>query len=205
MIVRIHSWIPASRANGPGTRAVVWFQGCSLGCPGCFNPETHDPSLGTEIDTAALAADLLRAMEGRDRTRAKGVSFSGGEPMQQPEALLDLIERLDAEDVGLLLFSGYTLAEIERQPFGPAILARLDVLIAGRYRARRHLGAGLLGSTNQTVHLLSGRHTHAEISAVPPAEIIIGPDGTITVTGISPPSPAGWTGVDRIRRPTGSL
>jgi len=39
--MQIHEMISASRVNGPGRRAVVWFQGCTLACPGCWNPETH--------------------------------------------------------------------------------------------------------------------------------------------------------------------
>ncbi|MCU0780030.1 MAG: radical SAM protein [Akkermansiaceae bacterium] len=42
MTLRLHAFLPRSRANGPGWRSVVWVQGCSLGCPGCFNPQTHD-------------------------------------------------------------------------------------------------------------------------------------------------------------------
>jgi anaerobic ribonucleoside-triphosphate reductase activating protein len=44
----LHALIPASRANGPGQRAVVFFQGCTVGCAGCWNPRTH-PFHGAEI------------------------------------------------------------------------------------------------------------------------------------------------------------
>ena len=37
----LHAFVPASRANGPGLRAVVYVQGCSLQCAGCWNPDTH--------------------------------------------------------------------------------------------------------------------------------------------------------------------
>ncbi len=38
----LHAFVPASRAkNGPGLRAVIYFQGCSLHCAGCWNPDTH--------------------------------------------------------------------------------------------------------------------------------------------------------------------
>ncbi len=43
-VVAVHAVEPRSHANGPGARYVVWFQGCSLGCPGCFNPGTHQPA-----------------------------------------------------------------------------------------------------------------------------------------------------------------
>src|SRR5713101_3859933 len=37
----IHGFIAHSRVNGPGLRAVVYFQGCNLGCASCWNPATH--------------------------------------------------------------------------------------------------------------------------------------------------------------------
>ena len=37
----LHAFLPASRANGPGLRAVVYFQGCNLNCAGCWNFLTH--------------------------------------------------------------------------------------------------------------------------------------------------------------------
>ena len=42
-MLNLHALLPRSRANGPGVRLVLWFQGCTLGCPGCFNPTTHAP------------------------------------------------------------------------------------------------------------------------------------------------------------------
>ena len=75
----LHALIPASLANGPGLRAVVFFQGCTLACPGCFNPGTH-PFAGTEISVLALAERVVRAYR---EYKLEGVTFSGGEPMQQ--------------------------------------------------------------------------------------------------------------------------
>jgi len=162
-------------------RAVVWFQGCSLGCPGCFNPATHNLTGGFDTDTAALEADFRRNPHG-----IEGVSISGGEPFQQPEALLNLLERLSASSLSKLVFTGYTLAEIRRQPIGPSILPHLDVLIAGRYIKSRHHAHALLGSTNQQIHLLTPRYTPANFEKIPRREIILHADGSITLTGISP-------------------
>ena len=55
MIARIHAREPRSRANGPGSRFVVWMQGCTLGCAGCFNPTTHDGAGGREIAIEEIA------------------------------------------------------------------------------------------------------------------------------------------------------
>ncbi len=46
MTLRLHSLMECSTVNGPGRRAVIWTQGCSLQCPGCWNPQTHNPLLG---------------------------------------------------------------------------------------------------------------------------------------------------------------
>jgi anaerobic ribonucleoside-triphosphate reductase activating protein len=56
----LHALIPASRANGPGIRAVVFFQGCSLGCPKCWNPKTHHFH-GAEVTVDAVVQEVLRA------------------------------------------------------------------------------------------------------------------------------------------------
>ena len=181
MLLRLHAFEPASRANGPGLRAVVWVQGCTLGCPGCFNPATHDPLAGQETDVADLAKQILQNPHG-----IEGVSFSGGEPLQQPQALLALLERLNGTRLSKLVFTGYTLAEIRCQPHGPAILHHVDVLIAGRYVQSRHFGRFLLGSANQRVHLLTPRYRTADFADIPPHELILHADGTITSTGISP-------------------
>jgi anaerobic ribonucleoside-triphosphate reductase activating protein len=181
MKFRLHAFEPTSRANGPGLRAVVWFQGCTLACPGCFNPATHDPQRGYESDTATLAMEILAL-----GTKIEAVSISGGEPFQQPEALLDLLERVSAFHFGHLVFTGYTLSELNRLPLGTSILRHIDVLIAGRYAAAQPVGQGLLGSVNQEIHLLTNRYTLPQILCVPRRELILRPDGTIITTGLSP-------------------
>ena len=175
--LRVHAIEPRSRANGPGTRTVIWVQGCTLGCPGCFNPATW-PAGGTEMEIEAIAGAVRAA-------GAEGVTVSGGEPFEQPEGLLALVTALAGTSI--IVFSGFTRREIEQQPLGPAILARLDVLVDGRYVERRRVASGLRGSANQVVHLLSPRHRMADIESTPVGEVVIGPDGEIRVSGVDPP------------------
>lgn len=180
MQLRVHDVEPRSRANGPGVRFVVWFQGCDLGCAGCFNPGTHGPRAGRATTIAELEAQLA-ATPG-----VEGVTLSGGEPMQQPEAALAWLEVARARGLSTLMFSGYALDELRALPHGPDVLARLDVLIDGRYVARERLGEGLRGSANQRIRLLSPRYTLADVEATPVAEIRIGPTGELVLTGVSP-------------------
>ncbi|MBA2540292.1 MAG: radical SAM protein [Deltaproteobacteria bacterium] len=158
-------------------RFVIWFQGCSLGCAGCFNPATHVIE-GEPTPIAELVAQL--AATGSD------LSLSGGEPMQQPAAALALL--LAARDLGrsTLMFSGYRLEEIRALPHGLDVLAQLDVLIDGRYVAGERLATGLRGSANQRIQLLTDRYSLAEVEVTPVAEVVIGPTGLVTLTGVNP-------------------
>jgi hypothetical protein len=115
----LHALIPASRANGPGLRAVVFFQGCTLACRGCFNPDTH-PYTGTEVAAEAVAERLLRAHKEHG---VEGVTFSGGEPMQQADSLLRLIQglRRQAPELSFGLFSGYSDLELVLGRYGAVI------------------------------------------------------------------------------------
>lgn len=181
-LLQLHAAEPRSRANGPGARFVFWFQGCSLGCAGCFNPDTH-----------ALAAPLRwTVVEAMSRVtaetdRIEGVTLSGGEPLEQPEAALALVRAIRAQTgLSILVFSGFAIEEIRQQPLGPAILEGIDVLIDGRYRAPERLGRGLRGSRNQRIQLLSERYTLPEVAATPEAEVRIAPDGSIVLTGVAP-------------------
>ena len=173
-VARVHAIEPRSRANGPGARFVVWLQGCTLGCPGCFNPGTHAGG-GREVDVATLELGDV-----------EGLSLSGGEPMQQPEAARALLDLARARGLSTVMFSGYTQDEIRALPGGPDVLARLDVLIDGRYVAGERLATGLRGSANQRIHLLTARYTLAEVEATPVAEIRIGRAGEVVLTGVDP-------------------
>ena len=119
----------------------------------------------------------------------EGVTLSGGEPFEQPRGVLALLERLRAgTTLSVLLFSGYTRAEIEGQPLGPRILALTDVLVDGRYDCAQPAGRGLRASANQRVWLTSDRYGERDIAVVPEAEIVLRPDGGMVLTGIAEPA-----------------
>jgi len=178
--LRLHAILPRSHANGPGERAVVWFQGCTLACPGCFNPATHAAGAG-EATTVGAVLDRLALNRPVD-----GLTISGGEPLAQPEALHALLAAFRARTgMNTLVFSGHTLREIERLPAGPAILPQIDLLVAGRFVAKQRLvGQPLLGSANQRLHFLSGRIGAGDLAQIAATEIIIDGSGRIVASGI---------------------
>jgi anaerobic ribonucleoside-triphosphate reductase activating protein len=181
-VLRVHRFLPSSRANGPGLRAVLWVKGCALGCPGCYNPATHPFAGGDAVPVTELFARLA-VLEGS----VVGLTVSGGEPLQQRPALLALLRRVRREtSLSVLVFTGFAWEEVERFPEAAELLACVDVLIAGRYEAARRLARGLLGSANKTVHFLTSRYTAADLEAVPPAEVVIAADGEVVLSGIDP-------------------
>ena len=190
----LHAFIPASRANGPGLRAVAYFQGCSLHCPGCWNPLSHKFT-GTEVPPAYVLGQVKSAMQ---KFPLEGVTFSGGEPMQQAQALLELVSgiRAAAPTISIGMFTGYAEAEldngeyatrpktsaVERRDLWHAARSYLDFAIMGRYD-RTHPGTvALRTSTNQRLRLFSARY-HEETFAEQFVEVGIEQDGMAVLTG----------------------
>lgn len=85
---RIHSFQSLGTADGPGVRTVVFMQGCPLRCACCHNPDTWDFSGGTEVSAEEIFAKIkrFRSYFGNDG----GVTVSGGEPLMQPEFIIEL-------------------------------------------------------------------------------------------------------------------
>ncbi|MDA8065903.1 MAG: 4Fe-4S single cluster domain-containing protein [Thermaerobacter sp.] len=182
-MIRIGGFLPASRANGPGLRTVLWTQGCSLDCPGCFNPGCQPADGGVGWSLSEAKRLLLDALRGKE-----GLTVSGGEPFQQAEGLGALLAGLRyARDFSVIVLTGYTMTELRHIPYASTVLAHADVLIAGRYVAARRRGHGLLGSANKTMHFLTDRYTEADFANLPEAEILVASDGRVVVTGINPP------------------
>lgn len=182
LFLRIHQLITSSLSNGPGKRCVVWVQGCTLGCPGCFNPETHSFHKGTQVNIDDLAARILAL-----HPAIEGITLSGGEPFQQARAISGLLERIKRQsNLTVLAFSGYTLAELSQIRYADSIIDQLDVLIAGRYVGEQRLATGLIGSSNKEVHFLTSRYSSEDLRDTPEAEVIIQAGGEILLSGIDP-------------------
>jgi len=177
--LRIAALVPVDEAEGPGSRVALWVQGCSLRCPGCCNPQMFDPHGGRE----ATPADVLAAVD-RERGRLEGVTFVGGEPFEQAEALAEVARGARARGLGVVVFSGYPLEELRggRAPGADGLLAQTDLLVDGRHRRDRpDAGRRWVGSTNQCFHFLTGRYRPG-IEVLSPgadttAELRIGPGG----------------------------
>lgn len=177
----IHSFLPASKVNGPGDRCVVWVQGCSLACAGCFNPETHSFTAGQETSVDELFR-RVKAIE-----NIEGITVSGGEPLQQSEAVVRLLERIRKETaLTSLVFTGFRFDEASKLPIFERLRSCVDVLICGRFQEDKRLAEGLIGSSNKTVHFFSDRYSMEDLDDVPDCEVFISADGEVVFSGIDP-------------------
>ena len=88
---------PDSIVDGEGIRTVLWTQGCPHACKGCHNPETHDFSAGRIADTKQILEEIF------SNPILSGVTFSGGEPFCQPEALVPMAEVIKKEGKHLMI------------------------------------------------------------------------------------------------------
>ncbi|MDO5479602.1 MAG: 4Fe-4S cluster-binding domain-containing protein, partial [Clostridia bacterium] len=95
---KIHSLESMGLVDGPGIRAVVFFQGCSLRCRFCHNPESWNTEAGTEVDSVSLSKKLIKLKPYFDKSGG-GVTASGGEPLLQKDFLIDLFKRLKEADI----------------------------------------------------------------------------------------------------------
>ncbi len=146
--LKIAGIIRESIVDGPGIRFVVFTQGCSHRCPGCHNPQTHDPEGGNWIDTDRILEEIDK------NPILKGVTFSGGEPFEQPRAMAELAKGVMERDLDLVSYSGYTFEELlemaEEDEDVRYIIEHCRMIIDGRFQLEnKTLALPFRGSTNQ--------------------------------------------------------
>ncbi|GIM30300.1 pyruvate formate-lyase-activating enzyme [Clostridium polyendosporum] len=88
-IGKIHSIESMGLVDGPGIRVVVFFQGCNLRCSYCHNPDTWVCAGGEEITPQELIKKIVRFKPYFTKAGG-GVTFSGGDPLLQPDFLIEI-------------------------------------------------------------------------------------------------------------------
>lgn len=175
---------PVTDVLGPGRRAVVWVQGCTLRCRGCIVPESWTTNAGTVESPGDLARRLLA-----DPT-IEGLTVSGGEPTEQPGAVADLLEEARAMGRSTWVYTGRTVEELValESPSVGRLLAATDVLVDGRYEESAAAALPLRGSSNQRIRRLTETIALETIDALRGGvSISIDSAGRVTVVGVPPP------------------
>ncbi len=156
--LNLAQWIPATRTEGPGLRFALWFQGCSIRCPGCCNPEML-PFRKAHPLTVDYTLELIE--DAVERFGIEGITCLGGEPFDQPDGLAELLEKVRSKGLSSVVFTGYTLEALRENPT-PSVrraLRNIDVLIDGPFvRELSTESRRWIGSENQRLHFLSPRY-----------------------------------------------
>ncbi len=148
--LRIAGVVNESIVDGKGIRYTIFVQGCPHHCEGCHNPQTHDFSGGNEITIQQLLKDIQKD------PLLSGVTFSGGEPFCQPEALAALGKEIKALGLDITIYSGYTFEELwlmsEKNKAIRELLEIADILIDGKFiLEQKSLMLKFRGSKNQRI------------------------------------------------------
>lgn len=144
--MRIAGIVQDSIVDGPGLRFTVFVQGCHHACPGCHNPQTHDPLGGTEYPVAELLAKM------HSNPLTDGLTLSGGEPFEQSEGCLALAQAAHESGLTVWCYTGSTFEFLRDQgtPAQRSLLREVDVLVDGPFiLSERTLCLPWRGSRNQ--------------------------------------------------------
>ncbi|MCD4741561.1 MAG: glycyl-radical enzyme activating protein [Desulfobacteraceae bacterium] len=124
--------------DGPGIRTTIFFQGCPLKCQWCHNPESQSFADKTDknkinqnkigqTDTYSVSKLIYEIEKDRifyDQSQG-GVTFSGGEPLSQPDFLLDIIKECEKKAIHTCLdTSGYASLNVFKE-----ICQKIDMVL----------------------------------------------------------------------------
>lgn len=110
---RIHSIESMGLVDGPGIRVVVFFQGCSLRCKFCHNPDTWNCNGGDEYTPEELVNKIER-FKPYFKQSGGGVTISGGDPLRQPEFLIEVLKLCKEKGIHTCVdTAGYGLGEYD--------------------------------------------------------------------------------------------
>lgn len=137
-----------SIVDGDGIRTVIWTQGCSHNCKGCHNPQTHSFTEGFLVDVEDIKKEISN-LKLQD-----GITFSGGDPMFQVDACLEIAKFCQSNGLNVWMYTGFTFEQLiasNKQNINE-LLKYVDVLIDGRFiLEQKSLNLMFRGSTNQRI------------------------------------------------------
>lgn len=147
MKIRIAGTVNDSIVDGVGIRFTIFTQGCPHHCEGCHNPETHDFNGGYDVDSAELLEKI------KSNPLLDGVTFSGGEPFMQADALADLAVEIKKLGLNIITYTGFTFEELfenrDKNGWG-RLLEMSDYLIDGKFEIdKKDWEIKFRGSSNQ--------------------------------------------------------
>ena len=178
VVLRISGVTFGSRSNGPGARTVIHFQGCSIGCPGCFNKKTWNSKGGDFWHVPDLARHAL--------SKGQDITISGGEPTEQWDELISFLKcvRLIAPERTIVMYTGVESEKLIWSGKMKELEKYVDLLIAGPYVSSQKVdGPPLISSYNQERIFISDRIKPEDLEECPRVELTYLGGGEVRIMG----------------------
>ena len=160
MKLSVYKILERTKVEGHGTRFCIWVQGCSRHCKGCYATNTWDKSKGKIY----LVDDIFKnIMLQKD---IEGVTFLGGEPFEQAEALGLLAQKCKSQGLSVLTFTGGIYEELKEQNDAGTklLLDNTDLLIDGAFdKEKLDYSRAWVGSNNQRYLFLTDRYSIEDV------------------------------------------
>ena len=165
-----------SSVNGPGIRAVIWFQGCNRHCNGCINDSMWSFEEKQLFTPEKLYKEVI-SIKG-----IEGITLTGGEPLLQAKSLIPFLRKVRKANLSVICFTGYEIGELTNE-YQIKLLDSIDVLISGPYiKDLQENYLSLRGSSNQKLIFLTYRYNKDDLTKDQEVEIILD-ENEIIITG----------------------
>ena len=193
-------------STGPGRRFTIWLQGCHRRCPGCINSDFLPFTIEKVIDVNTLFSEILKLSKEDENRKIEGITLTGGEPLLQAKALLQLLKMTREAGLSVLCYTGYDYDELrkeladipekdkdnvqwENKTILKEFFQYIDILIDGEYRQELSKGETYCASGNQKVRFLTNRYSKNDVINRSESSFTIG-EGGMEFTGILSPETA---------------
>lgn len=138
-----------SIADGEGCRATIFISGCTKKCVGCQSPNTHSFTNGIKVDSKLIKKINQEIQE---RPFLSGITLSGGDPMESPIQVLNLIKKLVIPHNNIWCYTGEIFENIIKDKDKLELLHQTNVIVDGPYiDSLRDISLKMRGSSNQRI------------------------------------------------------
>lgn len=180
MRIRVSNILKKTKVEGPGLRYCIWTQGCSRHCIGCQAVHTWSHSGGSLVDVNDIIEDIKLQKD------IEGVTFLGGEPFEQAEALGYIAQEVKKLGLSVVCFTGFLLEELKKNTNNDLLLDNIDLLIDGEFRKDLiDYSRPWCGSSNQKYHFLTNRYDEEILKKYKnKVEVNISKNGVVFMNGM---------------------
>jgi len=181
ILLNIADVFPVSYANGPGRRVVIWVQGCTINCKGCFNKDFQIHESRYLVKPGEFARKIIDTCRKYD---CEGVTLTGGEPFQQSLASAILAGNIRRSGLTVVCFTGYGVKQLSGSENldVQALLSKVDLLIGGPYNIKNKSKRTWFNDPDKELVFLTDRYSEEQLFDDEELEIIV-KGSEVEVTG----------------------